>query len=109
MGLFVLAAAACVVWGVVLWRSRTPPLADVERGPGPPPRASASICVAVRNEIDRRLEQSIGALLAQKDADFDVIVVDDHSADGSGVWLDEHAAGDPRLRVLHAAARCHGK
>jgi hypothetical protein len=108
MGLLVLAVAACVIWGAILWRSRTPPLADIERGAATLP-ASASICVAVRNEIDRRLEQGIDAMLAQKDADLDVIAVDDHSTDASGAWLDQRADGDPRLRVLHAAAGCHGK
>ncbi len=35
------------------------------------------------------------------DVPVEVIAVDDGSLDGSGALLDERAAGDPRLRVLH--------
>lgn len=35
------------------------------------------------------------------DADLEVIAVDDASPDGSGAILDERAAADPRLRVVH--------
>ena len=35
------------------------------------------------------------------DAGLEVIAVDDASPDGSGAILDERAAADPRLRVVH--------
>src|SRR5215469_11385129 len=35
------------------------------------------------------------------DFDIEVIAVDDASPDGSGAILDQRAAADPRLRVVH--------
>jgi dolichol-phosphate mannosyltransferase len=35
----------------------------------------------------------------------DILVIDDNSPDGTGVWADERAAIDPRLRVIHRAGK----
>ena len=43
--------------------------------------------------------------LRRAQPDVDVIVVDDHSPDGTGRIADELAAGDPRVHVLHRAAK----
>jgi CDP-glycerol glycerophosphotransferase len=43
----------------------------------------------------------LDSLLADRDLEIEVVAVDDASPDGSGAILDERAAADPRLRVLH--------
>ena len=47
------------------------------------------------------LDECLDSLLRHQDADAEVIGVDDAAADHSGVILDERAAIDPRLTVLH--------
>ena len=43
--------------------------------------------------------------LRRAQPDVDVIVVDDHSPDGTGRIADELAAADPRVQVLHRAGK----
>ncbi len=47
------------------------------------------------------LEESVGALLAQTAADFEVILVDDGSPDECPALCDALAAKDERVRVIH--------
>ncbi|MFJ8791235.1 CDP-glycerol glycerophosphotransferase family protein, partial [Streptomyces sp. NPDC102462] len=47
------------------------------------------------------LRECLDSVLEQSFADFEVIAVDDRSPDGSGAILDEYAARDPRVTVLH--------
>ncbi|MET9297064.1 CDP-glycerol glycerophosphotransferase family protein [Streptomyces sp. NPDC003077] len=46
----------------------------------------------------------LDSVLAQDFRDFEVIAVDDHSPDRSGEILDEYAARDDRIEVLHLSA-----
>lgn len=59
-----------------------------------------SIIVAARNE-ERNIREALTSLLRLSYPDYDLIVVDDRSEDGTGAVLDAMAAADPRLRVLH--------
>jgi CDP-glycerol glycerophosphotransferase len=43
----------------------------------------------------------LDSILADEDADLEVIAIDDASPDASGAILDERAAADSRLRVVH--------
>ena len=61
-----------------------------------------SIIVPVYN-IKNYLPRCIESLLAQSDPDFEGILVDDGSADGSGALCDAYAARDGRFRVMHKA------
>ncbi|WP_405063718.1 CDP-glycerol glycerophosphotransferase family protein [Kribbella sp. NBC_01505] len=47
------------------------------------------------------LRPCLDSVLSQSFTDFEVLGVDDADADGSGRILDEYAAADPRVRVLH--------
>jgi glycosyltransferase involved in cell wall biosynthesis len=47
------------------------------------------------------IEQSIRSVLMQTYKDFELIVIDDCSTDGTGTWLDQFAECDSRIRVYH--------
>ncbi|MFF9309777.1 CDP-glycerol glycerophosphotransferase family protein [Streptomyces sp. NPDC014748] len=49
------------------------------------------------------LRECLDSVLGQSFRDVEVIAVDDCSPDGSGAILDEYAARDPRVRVVHLA------
>lgn len=69
--------------------------------------AELSVVVPVfdeRDTVDALIER-VRATLDGAGVGWELVVVDDGSGDGSGERLDELAAGEPRLRVLHLAAR----
>lgn len=61
---------------------------------------SLSVIIPVYN-VTPYLEDCIDSLLVQSFADFEVLLVDDGSTDGSGAICDEYAKRDNRIRVLH--------
>lgn len=67
----------------------------------PPPDAAppVSVVVPARNEA-RRIERCVRSILASAYPDFELIVVDDRSTDGTGAVLATIAAQDARLRVV---------
>jgi len=60
---------------------------------------SLSIVVPARNE-ERSIERCVRSLLAQTLTDYELIVVDDRSTDGTAAILAELAREHPRLRVV---------
>lgn len=58
-----------------------------------------SILVPARDEAEN-IEACVQSLLAQEYDDFEVLVLDDHSTDGTGLLLHRMARRDERLRVL---------
>lgn len=67
------------------------------------PRGGAIGLVSVYMPTHNRLEllqRAVASVLGQSHADFELIVVDDGSGDGSFDWLQAQAAHEPRLRVL---------
>ena len=59
-----------------------------------------SIIVPVYN-AERLIGRCVESVLAQDFRDFELILVDDGSTDGSGALLDAYAEADARVRVFH--------
>ncbi len=62
--------------------------------------ATFSVIVPVYN-AELYLRQALDSILYQSYPDFEVIMVDDGSTDGSGQICDEYAEKDQRFRVIH--------
>jgi len=70
-------------------------------GPRPPvvPPPTVSVIVAV-HDVAGQVAQAIASLRAQTLPDFEALVVDDGSTDGSGPAAAAAMAGDPRFRLI---------
>jgi cellulose synthase/poly-beta-1,6-N-acetylglucosamine synthase-like glycosyltransferase len=95
-----------VFWIVMIWvarrgMSRIPRLAEVIPFSGPPfPRTS--VLFAARDEAEK-LPAALESLLAMDYPNFEIVAVDDRSADATSQILDDFARRDSRLRVIHIA------
>lgn len=63
-----------------------------------------SIIIPVYNVKDY-FDACMKSVIAQTYTDFEVILVDDGSTDGSGAMCDSYASLDPRVRVIHTPNR----
>jgi glycosyltransferase involved in cell wall biosynthesis len=66
------------------------------------PRVSVILCVY---NGARYLEQAIDSIRQQTFEDFEIVLIDDGSTDGSAQLVDRAAAADSRLRVIHQENR----
>jgi chlorobactene glucosyltransferase len=82
---------------VVASLAATPRLSRTALISGPFPKVS--IVIPARNE-ERAVAAAVGSQLAQDYPDFEVLVVNDRSTDGTGAILEGLAREDLRLRVL---------
>lgn len=84
----------------VLTVRRVPLLGRLPLPPAGGPRPRVSVLLPARDEADA-VEATLARLLAHDDVDLELVVVDDRSTDGTGRLLDEAAARDPRIQVIH--------
>ena len=63
-------------------------------------RVAVSVLIPARNE-EANIGEAVGCVLASRGVDVEIVVLDDHSTDGTGAVL--AGIGDPRLRVLAGA------
>ncbi len=58
-----------------------------------------SVLIPARNE-EHRIRPTLDAILKQDYKDYEVLVIDDNSTDGTWNILEEYAAGDNRVRII---------
>ena len=63
---------------------------------------SVSVIVPVYN-AERYLERCVNSIFAQTFKDYELILVDDGSTDGSGKMCDDYAQSNPQVCVIHQA------
>ena len=75
---------------------------DIAPEPSEPPKNAPliSICVPARNEA-RNIRRCVESLLAQDYPNFEVVVLDDRSTDGTSEILAELSQADDRLKVIN--------
>lgn len=67
-----------------------------------------SVVIPVCN-VEKYLRECIDSALHQTLKDIEIICVDDGSTDGSPAILDEYAAADPRVKVIHKPNAGYGQ
>ncbi|MFQ3566426.1 MAG: glycosyltransferase family 2 protein, partial [Aggregatilineales bacterium] len=66
------------------------------------PLPRVSVLIPARNEA-AVIGTTVRALLSQSGVEFELLVLDDHSSDGTPAAVQAAAAGDPRLQVIVGA------
>lgn len=64
------------------------------------PQPSISVAMSVYNNADH-LALAIESILAQSFADFEFLILNDGSTDGSAAIIDHYAVADKRIRAIH--------
>lgn len=65
-----------------------------------------AVCVIVPvYNVEPYLPRCLDSILAQSYQDFEILLINDGSADGSGAICDQYARKDPRIHVIHQENR----
>ncbi len=91
---------AWLVYGYGNFAGRNKMLLLDKARPAPNPPPKVSIVIPAKDE-QGRIRACLQSALDQDYPNFEVIAVDDRSNDKTGQIMDEMAAADPRLKVLH--------
>ena len=67
----------------------------------PPPGTAVSVLIPARDE-EATIGAAVEAALANRDVELEVVVLDDHSTDGTASVVDALARRDPRVRLERA-------
>lgn len=59
-----------------------------------------SVCIPVYN-TSKYLDECLQSVLSQTERDYEIVLIDDGSTDGSGEICDRYAAQYPNIRVIH--------
>ncbi len=101
----ILISSLCFLAGIVIvtWIHNQYQL-DIVVEPVPPPEDAPliSVCVPARNE-ERNIGRCVEALLGQTYPNYEVLVLDDRSTDATPEILDDFAARNDKLTVLHGS------
>jgi chlorobactene glucosyltransferase len=81
------------------WRWRRSPSLDAFAGDAGPASPLVSVIVPARDEA-RHIGACVSSILGTSWPSLELIVVDDHSSDGTGALARAAAGGDARLRIL---------
>jgi len=95
--IFILAALPALLFLFNLPLFRTPP----EKTPGDGDRPKISVLIPARNE-EENIVGAVESVLGNDGVDLEVVVLDDHSADGTAELVAKLAEKDPRLRLEKA-------
>lgn len=82
-------------------RAGREPVLSAADAAGPPEALPALTVLVAAKDEEANIRRCVEGLLAQAYPRLEVVAVDDRSGDRTGAILDELAARDPRLRVVH--------
>jgi glycosyltransferase involved in cell wall biosynthesis len=88
------ALTPCVLFIVNLRAYKAPQLPI----PGPKTKPAVSVLIPARDEA-HGIEAAVASVLSSTGVDFEIVVMDDHSTDGTGALVAAIAARDPRVRL----------
>jgi len=88
---------------IVYWLHNQYHIDIVVESASPPPDAPLiSVCVPARNE-ERNIRACIESILAQDYPNFEVIILDDRSTDGTSEILRQLASRNDQLKIIHGS------